>query len=200
MPSPGMTAIFFLSGTRRKATTGVGCPLSARPWRVGYNRMFAMPVTALTERLKAAGARIGSYNGAETASAFGEVAAEFGALVQQAGVFDLGWRAKLILTGSDRHKWLNGMVTNNIRDLAPNHGSYNFLLNAQGHIMGDMYLYNRGDYILLDTDVSQAGKLREALNKFIIMDDAEIADASDKLTAIGLEGQKVKSVLSAAAI
>ncbi len=162
--------------------------------------MFAMPVTALAERLKAAGARIGSYNGAETASAFGEVAAEFAALVQQAGVFDLGWRAKLILTGSDRHKWLNGMVTNNIRDLAPDCGTYNFLLNAQGHIMGDMYLYNRGDYILLDTDASQAENIRALLDKFIIMDDVEISDASGKLTAIGLIGPKAQEVLGSAGI
>jgi folate-binding protein YgfZ len=162
--------------------------------------MFAMAVTALTETLKSAGARIGSYNGAETASGFADVASEFSALMSAAGVFDLGWRAKLILTGGDRQKWLNGMVTNNIRDLAPGHGTYNFLLNAQGHIMGDMYLYNRGDYILLDTDASQAQTIRTLLDKFIIMDDVEISDASEKLTAIGIIGPKAHEVLAAAGI
>jgi len=159
-----------------------------------------MPATALTEKLTAFGARVAGYRGAETAAVLGDVAAEFAALRSGCGVFDLGWRAKLLLTGGDRQKWLNGMVTNNIRDLAAGRGTYNFLLNAQGHILGDMYLHNRGDYILLDTDMSQAEKLRQALDKFIIMDDVEIADASDKLTAVGLHGPKAKQVLSAARI
>ena len=159
-----------------------------------------MAGTVLTEKFRKAGARISEYRGAETAAAFSEVTAEFAALRSGCGVFDMGWRSKLLLTGADRQKWLNGMVTNNLRDLAAGHGTYNFLLNAQGHILGDMYLYNRGDYILLDTDAEQAGKLRQALEHFIIMDDVEIADASDKLTAIGLQGPKASQVLSAAGI
>ena len=146
-----------------------------------------MPSTTLTEKLRTSGARIAAFNGAETAAVFSEATAEFAALRAGAGVFDLGWRGKLLLTGADRQKWLNGMVTNNIRDLAVGIGTYNFLLSAQGHILGDMYLYNRGDYVLLDTDASQAAKLRESLDRFIIMDDVEISDASDKLTALGLE-------------
>jgi len=140
------------------------------------------------------------YRGAETAGGFAEVAAEFAALSSGCGVFDLGWRAKLLIAGSDRQKWLNGMVTNNIRDLAPGHGSYNFLLNAQGRILGDMHLYNRGEYLLLDTDMSQAAKLRQALEHFIIMDDVEITDAGERLTAIGLQGPGSKQVLAAAGI
>ncbi|HVP43012.1 MAG TPA: hypothetical protein VMS96_06240 [Terriglobales bacterium] len=159
-----------------------------------------MAITVLTEKLKSAGARIADYRGAETAAAFSDAVKEFAALRSGCGVFDLGWRAKLLITRSDRQKWLNGMVTNNIRDLGVGHGNYSFLLNAQGHILGDMYLYNRGDYILLDTDAAQAAKLRQALEHFIIMDDVEIADASDKLTAIGLLGPKAQSVLSAAGI
>ncbi len=162
--------------------------------------MVYMPGTALTEKLRAAGARIAEYRGADTAAGFSQPATEFAALRSGCGVFDLGWRAKLLITGSDRQKWLNGMVTNNIRDLAAGHGNYNFLLNAQGHILGDMYLYNHGDYVLLDTDVWQAPKLRETLDHFIIMDDVEIADASGKLTAIGLQGPRSGQVLSAAGI
>ena len=45
-------------------------------------------------------------------------------------LFDLGYRAKISLTGGDRVRWLNGMVTNNIRDLATGQGAYAFLLKA----------------------------------------------------------------------
>ena len=51
------------------------------------------------------------------------------------------------LTGTDRVRWLNGMVTNNVRDLGGREGVYAFLLNAQGRILGDLYAYNRGESI-----------------------------------------------------
>ncbi len=159
-----------------------------------------MSATALTEKLRASGARIAEYFGAETAAAFGGVAEEFAALRTGCGVFDLGWRSKLLITGADRQKWLNGMVTNNVRDLPAGQGAYSFLLNAQGHILGDMYLYNRGDYILLDTDRSQATKLMQTLDRFIIMDDVEISDATEKLTAAGLVGPASVSVLASSGI
>src|SRR4051812_18401599 len=109
-----------------------------------------MPDTALHDALLAAGATHGEFGGARTAASFGDVAKEFAALGSGAGVYDLGRRAKIVVGGNDRVRWLNGMVTNNIRDLQAGHGNYNFLLNAQGHIQADMYVYNRGEYFLVD--------------------------------------------------
>ena len=103
-----------------------------------------------------------------------------------------------MLTGGDRVRWLNGMVTNNIRDLAQGQGIYAFLLNPQGHILGDLYAYNRGDSIMIDSDQSQSEKLLATFDHYIIMDDVEVANLSDKLTAIGIAGPKAAEVLRAA--
>ena len=145
-----------------------------------------------------AGVHMGKFGGAETAANFGDVAKEFAALRSGsgAGVYDLGRRAKLAVRGNDRVRWMNGMVTNNIRDLAPGRGNYNFLLNAQGHILADMYIYNRGETLLVDTDVEQAARVRELFDKYIIMDEVEVADASDQLTAIGVAGPKDADILA----
>src|SRR5580704_15019481 len=78
----------------------------------------------------------------------GDTRAEFQALLSGCGLYDLSDRTKISVTGGDRVRWLNGMVTNNVRDLAPNHGVYAFLLNAQGRILGDLYAYNRGGSLL----------------------------------------------------
>src|SRR5262250_1663725 len=86
---------------------------------------------------------------------FGKVSDEFAALRSTCGVYELPDRMKIRLTGTDRVRWLNGMVTNNIRDLALGEGVYAYLLNPQGHILGDLYAYNRGDSIVVDTDRSQ---------------------------------------------
>ena len=71
-------------------------------------------------------------------------------------------------------RWLNGMVTNNIRDLKPGRGVYAFLLNPQGHILGDLNAYNRGESLLVDTDQSQVEKILAVFDKYIIMDDVEV--------------------------
>ena len=87
------------------------------------------------------------------------------------------------------------MVTNNVRDLAPGHGIYAFLLNPQGHILGDLYAYNRGDSLVVEADQSQSEKLLATFDHYIIMDDVEVTNTSDKLTAIGLAGPKVRDLL-----
>jgi aminomethyltransferase len=159
-----------------------------------------MAVMTLQEKLAAAGARFASYRGAGTPASFGDPTGEFRALVEGAGVFDLSWQAKLVLSGEDRVRWLNSMVTNNIRDLALNHGNYSFVLNPQGRNLGDLVAYNRGDYLLLTTDYEQAPKLKELFDRYIIMDDVEVEDISDKLAAIGVAGPKAAETLQNAGI
>src|SRR5512133_2898685 len=116
----------------------------------------------LDEKREASGERMGEYCGASAVATYGDVAAEFGALQTGAGIARLTWRKRLKLTGEDRVRWLNGMVTNNVRDLAPGHGVYAFFLNPQGRIQADMYCFNRGDDLLIETDASQVEGLRSA--------------------------------------
>src|SRR5713226_5061982 len=141
-----------------------------------------------------------SEHGATTAPDFGDVRSEFQALLSGCGLYDLSGRAKIAVTGGDRVRWLNGMVTNNIRDLAPGHGVYAFLLNAQGRIQGDLYCYNRGASLMIDTDVSQSPRLREIFEKYIIMDDVEITDATATVAAIGVGGPLALGVLRQAGL
>ena len=128
-----------------------------------------MSRTPLYQAAVASGARPGEYRGVETAALFSSTEAEYPALRSGCGVFDLGWRAKLSVAGPDRARWLNGMVTNNIKDLPLNHGVYCFLLNAQGRIQGDLYAYNRGEHFILDTDAAQKSKLLEIFDKFDLL-------------------------------
>jgi len=129
---------------------------------------------------------------------FGNATDEFAALRSTCGVYNLENRAKIQLTGSDRVRWLNGMITNNVRDLTAGHGVYGFLLNPQGRILGDLIAYNRGEHILVDTDTSQLETILATFDHYIIMDDVEVANISDKLSAIGLTGPNAGSVLKAA--
>jgi folate-binding protein YgfZ len=158
-----------------------------------------MGITALQAQPEGLGAAtVSEYRGATTAARFGDAQAEFAALRGGCGVYDLGFRAKISLTGADRVRWLNGMVTNNIRDLAAGSGVYAYLLNPQGHILGDLYAYNRGESITVDTDSAQAEKILATFDHYIIMDNVEVTNLSGQLTALGIAGTNSRGVLSAA--
>jgi len=138
------------------------------------------------------------HNGELTTDGAGTT--EFQALISACGVYSLRSRAKIRLTGNDRVRWLNGMITNNIRDLASGRGVYGFLLNPQGRILGDLYAYNRGDSVWLDTDESQAAKILEIFDHYIIMDDVQVENMSQHLTALGMSGPGSMDTLRAAGI
>ena len=142
----------------------------------------------------------GEYAGAETVLHFQSAAEELNALRHGCGVFDLGWRGKLVVSGEDRVRWLNGMVTNNTRDLRQDFGNYSFVLNAQGHIQGDLLAFQRGEFFILETEVGQIATIREFFERFIIMDDVEIGDISSGLTSLGVAGPRAVEVLSRAGL
>src|ERR1700728_5200888 len=155
-----------------------------------------MPTTPLQDALRAQKEAEGQplasadYRGATVAARLADPRSEFAALVGGCGVYDLGFRARISLTGGDRVRWLNGMVTNNIRDLASKQGVYAFLLNPQGRILGDLFAYNRGDSITVDTDQAQLEKILATFDHYIIMDDVEVKDLSAEISALGISGPR----------
>ena len=148
-------------------------------------------------KLSFAGAPTGQYLGAATALRFSDTKQELATLLGGCAIFDLSWRAQITATGKDRVRWLHNMVTNNVRDLVLNRGNYSFVLNAQGRILGDLYIFNRGEYLLLETDRSQVETLLTAMKRFIIMDKVELVDSGEARAGLGLCGPKSAAILSA---
>jgi folate-binding protein YgfZ len=146
------------------------------------------------------GTHTGAHAGPNTPADFGDARAEFHALVSACGVYDLGWRSKIALTGGDRVRWLNGMISNNVRDLATGHGVYAFLLNAQGHIQADLYAFQRGESLLVDFEGALREKVLQLFDHYIIADDVEVSDVSGALTALGLTGPESRTVLERAGL
>src|SRR5438067_12922909 len=67
-------------------------------------------------------------------------AAQLAALLQRAGLSRLDQTGWIRVTGEDRVRWLNGMVTNSIQELQDGEGNSNFLLSVQGRSQGDATL------------------------------------------------------------
>jgi folate-binding protein YgfZ len=85
------------------------------------------------------------YRGALTPRELDAPEVETDALARGAAVHDLGWLRRVSVRGEDRFRWLSGMVTNTVNDLFPNTGAWNFVLNAQGKIQGDLTVWRGGE-------------------------------------------------------
>jgi folate-binding protein YgfZ len=165
--------------------------------------MFCTPLQEALRVQTAGGSaavRESDYRGVTTTKLFSEAQNEFSALTSNCGVYDLGFRARILLKGGDRLRWMNGMVTNNIRDLATGRGVYAFLLNPQGRILGDMVVYNEGETLTIETDRTQLEKILATFDHYIIMDDVEVTNISESWTALGVMGPNSRAVLSSAGI
>ena len=142
---------------------------------------------------------VAASSSADPASLSPVAPAEFRALQSGCAIFRLE-RARIALTGSDRTRWLNGMVTNNVRDLASGSGAYAFLLNPQGHIQCDLYAFNTGDSLLVELDQPLAEKALAIFDHYIIMDDVEVADITAQTGGIGIAGPQAADLLGRAGV
>lgn len=85
-------------------------------------------------------------------------------------------RHVLRITGSDRHRFLNDLVTNDLKGL--DQGLvYAALLTPQGKYLFDFFLSADGDSILLDVDAGRAAALIQRLSMYKLRADVGIADA-----------------------
>lgn len=110
-----------------------------------------------------------------------------------APIENAGW---IRVTGDDRVRWLNGMVTNAIAALTRGQGCYNFFLSAQGRIQGDATAFLLENCILLETERARIPGLMAMLDRFIIMDDVELADVSEEYHGILAAGPEAAAVLA----
>jgi folate-binding protein YgfZ len=125
---------------------------------------------------------------------------ETAALTREAAVHDLGWMRRVAVHGEDRFRWLSGMVTNSVKDLGPNAGAWNLVLNAQGRIQGDLTVWREGEDLELEIAANQYDRLMAHLEHFIIMDDVELhligAEPGAAETALGVAGPETQAVLA----
>src|SRR6476661_343092 len=99
-------------------------------------------------------------------------------LRDSAGVIDFSSRSRLCVTGPDRVRFLNGQVTNNVKELKPGEGCYAALVNAKGRIQSDLNIYCLPDELLLDFEPGLAATVTQRLEKYVIADDVQVVDVS----------------------
>jgi folate-binding protein YgfZ len=103
--------------------------------------------------------------------------------------------AYLSFTGPDRVRYLNAILTNNIKDLSVGQGISSLLLNPQGHILAEVETYALPESLFCLSYAMIRERLIEVIDKYIIMDDVTLTDESQRYGAMALEGPKAAAVI-----
>ena len=106
-------------------------------------------------------------------------------------------RTRLRVTGTDAQRWLNGMVTNNVAELAQGMGNYSFLLSNQGRIQGDLMAFRTPGGYCLDVASEQAEAIAAWLDRYIIMDDVEVSHDPELPATVCVAGRTAGEMLTA---
>jgi len=87
-------------------------------------------------------------------------------------------RGTLAVTGSEAKSWLNGLVSCDVLKVSPGQGAFGLVLNKQGKIQSEVEVVATPRGLLLGVSPGVAAKLTAALDKFLVMEDAELSDVS----------------------
>ena len=140
------------------------------------------------------GAEMLDIGGARVPAHFGDVRAEYDAAAGGVGLHDRSYRGLIEITGGDRAAWLHNLTTNDIKSIKPGCGQYAFSLNIKGRVLFDGNVLALPDALLLDVDRRWIGPAVEHLGKYIIMEDAQLADRSADFARLALVGPRASEV------
>jgi folate-binding protein YgfZ len=143
------------------------------------------------------GAQFTEVNGMELVNNYGDWVAEHATLRQSAGVFDLSFRSRICLVGTDRARFLHGQVTNDVKKLRAGEGCYATITTAKGKMESDLNIFCLAEELLLDFEPGLAGKISQRLEKYIVADDVQIVDASPHYGLLSVQGPKAETVVRA---
>ena len=94
-------------------------------------------------------------------------------------LIDLSDRAKFRVTGGDRVRFLNGQLTNDLKDAKPGQTVYACVLTVKGKLCGDLFVTPIEDAFVLDCHPDLREALLARLEKYAIADDVEFSDQTD---------------------
>jgi folate-binding protein YgfZ len=142
-----------------------------------------------------AGAKMGVWLGCALPDDFGDAREEQRFTNESVALIDKNYRTYFTFTGPDRVRYLNAILTNNIKDLANGQGVVSLLLNAQGRILAEIETFAEGEKIFLVSYLMIRERLAEVLEKYIIMDDVTFSDDAEKFGTLALEGPRAAEVV-----
>ena len=95
---------------------------------------------------------------------------------------DLSARAKFRITGSDRFRFLNGQITNDLRKVGETTAVEACMLNARGKMDAHIFVGAVGEAFLVDAAPTLREKLGARLERYVIADDVEVEEVTEQFS------------------
>ncbi|NHN57512.1 MULTISPECIES: aminomethyltransferase family protein [Halorussus] len=131
---------------------------------------------------------------------YGRPGRAHGAVRRVVGVTEMPYGV-VVVRGDDRVEYVDNVVSNDVPG-EDGEGVYALLLDPQGGVELDMYVYNAGEQLLLFVPPGEAAPLAEEWREKVFIQDVEIDVASDDFAVFGVHGpkatEKIASVLNGA--
>ena len=119
---------------------------------------------------------------------FGEPNKEQKELVSGNGWADLSHRAVISISGKDRLTWLHALTTQHLEKLTPGDWKEALILDAQGHIVEQLFLVDDGSTTWIHTEAQRCEPLIEYLEKMKFMLDVDVKDQSNNYAVLRAAG------------
>jgi len=110
-------------------------------------------------------------------------------------VLDRSHLATIAARGKDRESFLQNMLTNDVRSLAPGTGVPAAFLTVKGKLVSDLLVF-KSDSFLLQMERERAEPFRKALDRYIISEDVALESRAESEAMFSLEGPKASGILA----
>ena len=108
-------------------------------------------------------------------------------------------RGTLSVTGSEAKTWLNGLVSCDVLKVSEGCGAFGLVLNKQGKIQSEAEVVATPGGLLVGVSPGVAARLTVALDKFLVMEDAELQDVTERFLWADFHGLGAAPLAEAAA-
>jgi folate-binding protein YgfZ len=96
--------------------------------------------------------------------------------------------ALLSVEGSDRERFLQGMISNDVKALAPRKSMLASMLSVKGKLISDLMVLNAGETYSLVVPLAREAIVQETLEKYVISEDVTIRIVSNTPMIVALMG------------
>ena len=147
------------------------------------------------------GARLIDFGGWEMPVQYTSITDEHLAVRNAAGIFDISHMGEVTVSGAAAAEFLNHLLTNDIRKLAPGEGQYTLMCNAAAGVTDDLYAYRlSGEVYFLVINASRivadVAWMQEQAAKFPRRSELKLTDASHNYAAVAVQGPRVKDFIN----
>ena len=114
-----------------------------------------------------------------------------------AGLIDLSSRrGRILVSGRDAAMFLNGLVTNDVKNLARGSWVPAAFANVQGRLIAAVRIIHRNDGFLIDTETVTRDQVVDLLSRFTLAGDFRVTDLADEVSTLSLQGKKAAEILA----